>query len=77
MTFADSSLVKGFLSAAKTVWPITTAIIKRNYRTSKPYAPTHVPANPNFRHNKSGMNLKLFADIDNRKLVKSKTAFFR
>ena len=29
MTFADSSLVKGFLSAAKTDWPITTAIIKR------------------------------------------------
>ena len=32
MTFADSSLVKGFLSAAKTDWPITTAIIKRKYR---------------------------------------------
>ena len=29
MTFADSSLVKGFLSAAKTDWPITTATIKR------------------------------------------------
>ena len=30
MTFADSSLVKGFLSAAKTDWPITTAAhIKR------------------------------------------------
>ena len=29
MTFADSSLVKGFLSAANTDWPITTANIKR------------------------------------------------
>ena len=29
MTFADSSLVKGFLSAAKTDWPITTANINR------------------------------------------------
>ena len=32
MTFADSSLVKGFLSAANTDWLITTAIIKRKYR---------------------------------------------
>ena len=29
MTFADSSLVKGFLSAAKTDWLITIAIIIR------------------------------------------------
>ena len=39
-------------------------------------APAHTSANPNFRHNKSGMNLKLFVDIDNRKLVKSKTSDF-
>ena len=29
MTLADSSLVKGFLSAANTDWPITTANIKK------------------------------------------------
>ena len=34
MTFADSSLVKGFLSAAKTDWPITPVIIKRKHRMS-------------------------------------------
>ena len=39
-------------------------------------SPRHAPANPNFRHNKSGMNLKLFVDIDNRKLVSSKTSDF-
>ena len=38
--------------------------------------PRHTPENPNFRHNKSGMNLKLFVDIDNRKLVRSKTSDF-
>jgi hypothetical protein len=41
-----------------------------------PYAPHHIPPNLNFRPNKSGMNLKLFVDIDNRKLVKSKTRIF-
>ena len=40
------------------------------------YAPAHTGANPNFRHNKSGMNLKLFVDIYNRKLVKSVTSDF-
>ncbi|SVB44689.1 uncharacterized protein METZ01_LOCUS197543 [marine metagenome] len=30
MTFADSSLVKGFLSAAKTGWPITTGNHQEN-----------------------------------------------
>jgi hypothetical protein len=30
MTFADSSLVKGFLSAANMDWPITTAHINRS-----------------------------------------------
>ena len=38
--------------------------------------PCHTAANPNFRHNKSGMNLKLFVDIYNRKLVKSVTSDF-
>ena len=40
------------------------------------YAPAHTAANPNFCPNKSGMNLKLFVDIYNRKLVKSKTSDF-
>ena len=40
------------------------------------YSPPHTAANPNFRHNKSGMNLKLFVDIYNRKLVKSVTSDF-
>ena len=38
--------------------------------------PLTSPANPNFRHNKSGMNLKLFVDMYNRKLVKSVTSDF-
>ena len=69
--------MSGFLSAAKTDWPITNAtIIRMVFCTPTPYAPHHTPANPNFRHNKSGMNLKLFVDIYNRKLVKSVTSDF-
>jgi len=40
------------------------------------YAPHYTTSNPNFPHNKYGMNLKLFVDIYNRKLVKSVTSDF-
>jgi len=49
---------------------------KKEKKLLRHSTPPDVPANPNFRHNKSGMNLKLFVDIDNRKLVKSKTSDF-
>ena len=44
MTLADCSLVKGFLSAAKTDWPITTATIKRICFTCRHPTPPATPA---------------------------------
>ena len=52
----------------------TRAIIKRSCFMLASYASRHAAANPNFCHNKRSMNLKLFVDIDNRKLVRNKTS---